>query len=100
MSGPGYASDSAAPERTALAWQRTALSLAVAAIVIGRLSVGTLGPLAVVGAALAALFSAGVLLARRVVDRPVERRGGAVPLLLTLAVVTLGVVEVVAAVVG
>lgn len=95
-----YAADSAAPERTALAWQRTALSLAVAAVVIGRLTLGSLGPVAVLGAALAALFAAAVLLSRRVLDRPVERRGGAVPLLLTLAVLTLGVVEVVAAVAG
>lgn len=95
-----YATDSAAPERTSLAWQRTALSLAVAAVVIGRLALGALGPVAVVGAALAALFAATVLLARRVLDRPVERRGGAVPLLLALAVLTLGAIEVVAAVVG
>lgn len=95
-----YSADTAAPERTSLAWQRTALSLAVSAVVIGRLAVGALGPIAVVGAALAALFAAAVLLSRRVLDRPVEHRGGAVPLLLALAVLTLGAVEVVAAVVG
>lgn len=95
-----YSADTAAPERTSLAWQRTALSLAVSAVVIGRLAVGALGPVAVAGAALAALFAAAVLLSRRVLDRPVERRGGAVPLLLALAVLTLGAVEVVAAVVG
>lgn len=36
------------PERTALAWQRTALSLAVAAVVVWRLTAGVLGPIVVV----------------------------------------------------
>jgi uncharacterized membrane protein YidH (DUF202 family) len=40
------------PERTALAWQRTALALAGATIVVGRLTFGTVGVVAVVVVAL------------------------------------------------
>jgi putative membrane protein len=40
------------PERTALAWQRSALALAVATIVIGRLTWGAVGFVAVVVVAL------------------------------------------------
>jgi putative membrane protein len=39
-------------ERTALAWQRTALALAVAAVGVGKLAASSLGPVAVVIAAL------------------------------------------------
>jgi len=35
------------PERTALAWQRTALSMAGAALIVVRLALGTLGAVAV-----------------------------------------------------
>jgi len=35
------------PERTALAWQRTSLSMAAAVLVVVRLTVGSLGALAV-----------------------------------------------------
>jgi uncharacterized membrane protein YidH (DUF202 family) len=48
----------AQPERTALAWRRTALAVAAGSVVGARLSVPALGPLAIalgaVGAALAA----------------------------------------------
>jgi putative membrane protein len=36
------------PERTALAWQRTALSIAAAVLIVVRLTVGSVGALAVV----------------------------------------------------
>lgn len=52
------------PERTALAWQRTALSLTAAAVVVGRLTAGVLGPAVIIVLAFslahsAVLFRAG-----------------------------------------
>ncbi|MFW6773771.1 DUF202 domain-containing protein [Nocardioides sp. CPCC 205120] len=102
--GPGYGSptayrdDSAAPERTALAWQRTALALVVAAAVVGRLSYGDLGVLAVVGALVAALAAVALLASARVLRRPVHRRDGTAPLLVSGAVLVLGAVELAAVV--
>ena len=40
------------PERTALAWQRSALALAGATIVVGRLTFGTVGAIALLVVAL------------------------------------------------
>lgn len=47
-------------ERTTLAWRRTGLALAVAALVVGRLTATDLGPMAVVLTAAAAVASAWV----------------------------------------
>ena len=64
------------PERTALAWQRTALSLTAAAVVVGRLTAGVLGPSVIVVLAFclahsAVLFRAG----RRRHALPPDTRG-------------------------
>lgn len=104
MSEPGrgygpataYAASSAAGERTALAWNRTALALLVAAAVVARLTLDRLGPWGVVGAALAVLAGAYLLLEARRWRRPEQRRGGTATLVLGLAVVGIGVIEIVA----
>ncbi|MDF9714681.1 DUF202 domain-containing protein [Nocardioides sp. ChNu-153] len=95
-----YRDDSAAPERTALAWQRTALALVVAAAVVGRLSYGDLGVLAVVGALVAAVAAVAVLASARWLQRPGARPGGTTTLTLALAVAGLGVLELLAALPG
>ncbi|MEO7069756.1 MAG: DUF202 domain-containing protein [Nostocoides sp.] len=51
-------------ERTALAWQRTGLSLIGAALVMARLAFDSLGALAVVGAATSIALSGAVLHAK------------------------------------
>lgn len=66
-------------ERTALAWQRTALALAVAALAAGRLLAPTLGLVAVVPAALGLVQAvvAGLAARRRyrAVHRSLSTRG-------------------------
>lgn len=100
--GPGYGPadayhpSSAAVERTALAWQRTALALVVAAAVVGRLTLEELGPLALVGGGLAALAAAALLAVGSRPRGPVVRRGGLAPLVTTLVVATVGGLELVA----
>ncbi len=44
--GPSGRDPGLQPERTALAWQRTALSMAAAVLIVVRLTVGSLGALA------------------------------------------------------
>jgi len=91
-----YAVSSAAVERTALAWNRTALALLVAAVVVARLTLDRLGPWGMAGAGLAILAGAYLLLEARRWRRPERRRGGATTLVLGLAVVGIGLVEIVA----
>lgn len=79
-----YRADSAAYERTALAWQRTALALLVAAALIARLTVGELGPAAIVGGALAATGASALLVAGRFGR---QRGLGGLPHLVTAALV-------------
>lgn len=50
-----------APERTALAWSRTGLALLGAGLLVGRLSLGTLGPGVIVPVALALCLTGWVL---------------------------------------
>lgn len=96
MSGYGpadaYAPDSAARERTVLAWQRTALALIVAAAIVARLTIDDLGAAALWGGGLAALAAAAGLAA---VDRrvPFRRFGGAPHLALALVVAGIGLLE-------
>jgi len=98
------------PERTVLAWQRTALSLAVAAAVVARLTAGVLGPLVLVVLALCLAHSARLFVTSRR-SYGVRTGGGVNPArppsavgihaaLLCGQVVLLGFVEVLALAVG
>jgi uncharacterized membrane protein YidH (DUF202 family) len=92
-----------ANERTALAWQRTALSLATGAAVLARLTFDRLGVVAVVALAAALALALWVLVesrgryahdaAVRLRDRP---RGGRAPAALAAATVLVGLTEVAA----
>ena len=91
----------AQPERTALAWQRTALASATGAAIIARHSGSTLGPAAVVillgTLALAAV--AFVLGRQRYALSPTEptrRRDGRAPAALSLAVLAMALTELLA----
>ncbi len=103
----------AQPERTALAWQRTALATAAGSAVVARHTVEPLGPGAVVvmTASVALAFAAFVLGRRRylagptgsrLTDRDVRRRwalprrDGVAPALLSLAVLALALTELTA----
>lgn len=96
--------DSALPnERTALAWQRTALSLMAGAAIMGRLTFGRLGYVALVVLAVAAVLSLWVFIesrrryAQRLGHRTRPRpRGGRAPLFLTLALALIAVTELAA----
>ena len=77
-------------ERTALSRQRTALSVLVAAVVVGRLTVDSLGALAAVAPLLALALSGWVLLdgahhPGRAVSGPTSAALGAAVALLCLA---------------
>jgi uncharacterized membrane protein YidH (DUF202 family) len=75
-------------ERTALAWQRTALAILTAALIQLRLAVDE-APLAV----LVIIAVAGALAALAAVESRRRDRGGRVGLLLTAAMSTLMLVE-------
>ncbi len=91
-------------ERTSLAWQRTALAVAVAALVVTRLAASRLGPaafvvLAVAGATTATIFLSARWEYRRRAGLPAPRRGvheGGRAALLTGTVLILGGVELLA----
>ena len=90
-------------ERTALAWQRTALALVAGSAILSRLTFDRLGLLAVVSVAVAAPIGLWIFLESRgrywhdagVRARP-RPRGGRAPLALTIAVVTVGLTELAA----
>ena len=89
--------------RTALAWQRTALSLLAGAAIVARLTLDSLG-LVAVAAFLVVLPLAGWVLwesrARYLRGAGMRRsprpRGGRAPLMLTLATATIAVTELAA----
>jgi uncharacterized membrane protein YidH (DUF202 family) len=90
-------------ERTALGWQRTALSLVVASAVLGRLTFGRIGYVAVGVLALAALMALWVFTeshcryAQQWGDRQRSRlRSGQAAAWLTLATVLLALTEALA----
>jgi len=91
--------DGRAVERTALAWQRTALALATVSAVGTRLAVDRLGPLALVGL-LGLPMSAWVFLECRRQQRSMSsgdrrvRRDGRGPSILTLAVALAALTEI------
>ncbi|KRF21006.1 hypothetical protein ASG90_00900 [Nocardioides sp. Soil797] len=95
--------DGLSNERTALAWQRTALSLAAACAIMARLTWSSLGPLAIVLLSVALLLSAWVFVESWVRyshdagtrSRP-GPRGGRAPLALTVATALVAVTELAA----
>jgi uncharacterized membrane protein YidH (DUF202 family) len=90
-------------ERTALAWQRTALSLMAGSAVLTRLTMEHLGPLALVSVALALPLSLWVFFASRgrysrdagIGAKP-RSRDGRVPTALTIAIAIVALTEVAA----
>lgn len=96
-----------ANERTALAWQRTALSVVVAALVVARLTIGRVGLGVVLLAAAGAVLGGWVALeglaryrARHGEPRSGPGRGGRATLLLTGTVVLLALTELAALLLG
>lgn len=92
-----------ANERTALAWQRTALSLMVAAAVMARLTFGRLGPVAALPLGIATVLSGWVFVESRgrYEDATQQRRrprprGGRAPLALAVATVLIALTEIAA----
>ena len=89
------------PERTILAWQRTALTCAAGAALIARHTAAVLGPLVIVVlTATLALSAAAFVLGRHryelSADQPSRRRDGRAPAALTLAVLVLALTELLA----
>ncbi|TIC88829.1 DUF202 domain-containing protein [Nocardioides sp. GY 10113] len=94
-------------ERTALAWQRTALSLTVAAIAMGRVTFERLGGIAAAALTVAALLSAWVFVESRLrysthhaAARRGRPRGGRAALALTTATTLIALTEIAALVRG
>jgi uncharacterized membrane protein YidH (DUF202 family) len=92
-------------ERTALAWQRTALSVLAGAAIVGRLAFSELGVAALVGPAIAVPLSAWILIEgsaryqRRASSVGARRSGGRGPAFLGCATLVLLLTEL-AAVLG
>jgi uncharacterized membrane protein YidH (DUF202 family) len=91
-------------ERTALAWQRTALSVLAGAAIVGRLAFSELGVAALVGPAIAVPLSAWILIEgsaryQRRASSVGRRSGGRGPAFLGCAMVVLLLTEL-AAVLG
>lgn len=94
-------------ERTALAWQRTALSLMVGAAILTRLSLDHLGPLALVSAVVALPLGLWVFFESRgryahdagLRTRP-RSRGGRAPAALALATSVVALTELAAVLVS
>ena len=93
-----------ADERTALAWQRTALAVVAGAAVMARLTFDEVGPLALVllgtslGLGLWLVLEASARQSRQSSAR--RPRGGRAPAVLSTAVALLAATEVVALLVG
>jgi uncharacterized membrane protein YidH (DUF202 family) len=94
-------------ERTALAWQRTALSLAGASAALTRLTFDRLGPVALVSAAVAVPLTLWVFVessGRYQHDAQIRRRrrsrGGRAPAALAIAVVVMALTELAALLLG
>ena len=86
------------PERTVLAWQRTALAAAAGAALIARHTGTVLGPIVlVIFVATLTLSAAAFVLGRHryelSADEPSRRRDGRAPAALTLAVLALALTE-------
>jgi uncharacterized membrane protein YidH (DUF202 family) len=84
MSDRPYVDPAAQNERTALAWQRTALSVLAGSAVLGRLGFEVLGAWSLLGVAVAAPLSGWLLMESRFrYGRP--SRGGRAPAALAVA---------------
>ncbi|WP_433273701.1 DUF202 domain-containing protein [Actinosynnema sp. CS-041913] len=86
-------------ERTALAWQRTALAMIAGSAVLTRLTVDRVGPLALVGMAVTVASGSAVFVASRwrYQDGRRGRTGGArLPVAVVVGTVAMVVVELVA----
>jgi uncharacterized membrane protein YidH (DUF202 family) len=95
--------EGAANERTALAWQRTALALLAGAALLSRLTLDALGAAALVGLAVAVPLAGWVLVESRLryLQQTGERRrprprGGRFPTALTVATLALAATELTA----
>ncbi|RKT55127.1 DUF202 domain-containing protein [Saccharothrix australiensis] len=89
----------AQPERTALAWQRTALAMIAGSAVLTRLTVDRVGPLALVGLVVTVSLGLVVLVAARWRYREGRRGrpgGAGLPLAVAVGTVAMIVVESVA----
>jgi uncharacterized membrane protein YidH (DUF202 family) len=67
MSGPTSPTDGLQQERTTIAWRRTSLSLAVAALVVGRLAIEASAPVLIVAGSAAMIIAlwSGLVTMRR-----------------------------------
>lgn len=90
MSERPYIDAAAQNERTALAWQRTALSVLAATAVLGRLGFEVLGPWSFLGVAVAAPLGGWLLMESRFRYARLSR-GGRAPAALALATSVLAV---------
>ena len=97
----------AANERTALAWQRSALALIAGAVLLARLTWSTLGPVALVVLSVALVLSSWVFVESRGryahdagMRRRPRSRGGRAPLALAVATALIGATELAALAVG
>jgi uncharacterized membrane protein YidH (DUF202 family) len=93
-----------ATERTALSWQRTALSLLAGSLILARLTFDRLGALAILGVVVTVVLASWVLWESRTryhrggISRPV--RGGRAGLALASAMSVLALVELAALLTG
>ncbi|WP_148572929.1 DUF202 domain-containing protein [Nocardioides caldifontis] len=85
--------DGAAPERTTLAWQRTALTVLAGALLVSRLTLDALGPAAFVVVVVAIPLALWVLVESRLRHRRGHPQGGRSAAVLTVAVVALALTE-------
>ncbi len=99
----GPAPDGVQNERTALAWQRTALSLLASSLILARLTFGRLGVVSLVPVVAAVAVTAWIFFESRgryrhdagIALRP-RSRGGTAPFALALLTVLLALTELVA----
>ncbi len=103
MSTPPSRDPGLANERTALAWQRTGLSLLVGALILGRIAFVDLGPAALPGALVGAALAGWVVFESRWryaqsegTRSRMRPRGGRAGAFLALAVTALAITEIAA----
>jgi uncharacterized membrane protein YidH (DUF202 family) len=85
-----------AGERTALAWQRTALTVLAGALLVSRLSLDALGPAAFAVLVVTVPLAVWVLVESRFRHRRGSPQGGRAAAVLTAAVVALAATELAA----